>query len=139
MTALLDREKVTLTLNGHVPSHKNLWKRGRGGHSYIPEEVRDQLNWLIFQAAQQWRTRPAVVHPEMSIQLYVATRRQDRDNMSQTVIDCLRHAGVLVDDNIAKFNGALTILPAVIDPEEHVVVEITPGEEVKPVRRARKK
>ena len=30
---------ATLVLKGHCPSKKNLWKRGRGGRTYIDDET----------------------------------------------------------------------------------------------------
>jgi len=36
-----------------------------------------------------------------------------------------REAGVIVNDNIAQFNGAIALLPAVIDEKERVTIEVT--------------
>lgn len=113
-----------LTLLGPVPSKKNLWKHGRG-HSYIPEEVTEQINSLTLQAKSQWRRKP-VEHPNITIQFYVTSRRQDRDNMVTTILDCLTKGGVLVNDNIARCNGMLSVVPAVVVKQyERTVVGIS--------------
>ena len=73
---------------------------------------------LPFRRAQ-WKHEP-VTHSRMSIQFFARDRRRDRDNLLTTVLDCLREAGVIVNDNIKSFNGALILLPAVIDKVERV-------------------
>ena len=45
--------------------------------------------------------------------------------MLTTILDCLREAGVIVNDNIAQFNGTIALLPAVIDEKERVTIEVT--------------
>jgi hypothetical protein len=41
------------------------------------------------------------------------------------VLDCLREAGVIVNDNIKSFNGDVILLPAVVKKDERVVIEVT--------------
>jgi Holliday junction resolvase RusA-like endonuclease len=60
----------------------------------------------------------------MRIQFFARDRRRDRDNLLTTVLDCLREAGVIVNDNIKSFNGSLILLPAVIDRVERVKIEV---------------
>jgi Holliday junction resolvase RusA-like endonuclease len=118
-------ETVTLTLLGPVPSKKNRWKHGMV-HTYLPAEVTAQILGLTLQAKSQWRHREPAIHPDISIQFYVLSRRQDRDNMATAIYDILRDAGVVVDDNIAKCNGKLTIMPAVmVKTYQRVVIEVT--------------
>ena len=116
---------MTLVLRGHCPSKKNLWRRGRGGHTYIDSETQTLIDALTIQAEEQWKREP-VKHPGMRVQFFVASRRQDRDNMLTTILDCLKKAGVIEDDNIARFNGVLTLLPAllVFEEDERTVVEV---------------
>jgi Holliday junction resolvase RusA-like endonuclease len=47
----------------------------------------------------------------MSIQFITRDRRRDWDNMLTTVLDCLRGAGVILNDNIKSFNCAVVLLP----------------------------
>jgi len=68
-------------------------------------------------------------HPSMDVHIYTRSRRQDRDNIVTTVLDVLVKAGVLAGDNIARFNGMLTVHPAKIDPHERIVIEIQESNE----------
>jgi Holliday junction resolvase RusA-like endonuclease len=113
----------TLVLYGHCPSKKNLWKRGRGGRTYIDSDVKALIDALTKQARAQWKHEP-VTHPDMRVQFFARDRRRDRDNMLTTILDCLRDAGVIVNDNIAQANGTLVLLPAVIDKDERTVIEV---------------
>lgn len=114
---------MTLVLQGHCPSKKNLWKRGRGGRTYIDEEVKVLIDALTAQARAQWKHDP-VEHPELSVRFFTRDRHRDRDNLLTTVLDCLRDAGVIFNDNIKSFNGTLVLLPAVIDENERVAIEV---------------
>ena len=114
---------ANLVLHGHCPSTKNLWKRGKGGRTYIDNETKVLIDALTLQAQAQWKHEP-VKHPWMSFQFFTRDRRRDRDNLLTTVLDCLREAGVIVNDNIESFNGALILLPVVIDKVERVKIEV---------------
>lgn len=105
---------VTLKLYGHCPSKKNLWERGGTGKMFLPESVVEQISTLSMQAFHGWSAagmRLPVEHPELTVTFYVAAKRQDRDGMYVTVLDILQKVGVLVNDNIAKNNGANFLPP----------------------------
>lgn len=114
---------IVLKLIGHTPGKKNLWRTGKGGKRYISADVKAQLDSITIQAASQWRRDP-VIHPDMSIEFYVRDRVPDRDNKLTALLDCLREAKVIQNDNIADFNGTVVLLPAVMSKEESVVVRI---------------
>lgn len=42
--------------------------------------------------------------------------------MLTTILDCLREAGVIQNDNIAQFNGTITVPPAVFSDEEYTTI-----------------
>lgn len=118
---------ITLRLRGELPSKKNdrqirRWGPRVGiGNSREKEVLMAALAW---QAREQWGQREPLEHPKMSFQFTVKHRRKDRDNLLTTVLDVLVTAGVLVSDSISKFNGTLTILPAIINKHAEEGVEI---------------
>jgi Holliday junction resolvase RusA-like endonuclease len=81
------------------------------------------IDALTAQAQAQWKHEP-VTHPNVYVEFHVRDRRRDRDNLLTTVLDCLREAGVIVNDNIAQFNGTVVLLPAVMDGDERVKIEV---------------
>jgi Holliday junction resolvase RusA-like endonuclease len=115
---------ATLVLKGHCPSKKNLWKRGKGGRTYIDDETAALIDALTAQAQAQWKHEP-VTHPNMYVEFHVRDRRRDRDNMLTTILDCLRDADVIVNDNVAQFNGTVVLAPALVDSDERTVISIS--------------
>ncbi len=111
--------RKTLRLVGHCPAKKNLWTMGKRG-MYINQAVRSEIDWITLQARQQWGQRPPVEHPAVVVTFYVRNRISDRDNKLTTILDCLRAAGVIVNDNTKRFNGPVVIEPAVVmvDPKD---------------------
>jgi Holliday junction resolvase RusA-like endonuclease len=119
----------TLLIEGHVPSKKNEYAIRRypnGKNSfYIPADVKADLDAIQYQMAKQWGKRPTLVHPNVVFHLYAKTSRSDRDNRVQTLIDCMVKAGVIADDNIAKFNGYVLITPCIVGGPEKSVINLT--------------
>lgn len=115
--------KYRLILSGHVPSKKNLYRRSKDGRLFLDTKVADQIKVLTKQAKSQW-TETALEHPNVWATFFVRDARGDRDNKWATVSDVLQDAGVIRNDNVARFNGRLVIQPAVIDKRERVVVDI---------------
>lgn len=117
---------ASLVLWGKCPAKKNLWARGKGGHTFLNAEVKAQIDALTHQARAQWNGRGPVDHPELIITFQVHHARRDRDGMLTTVLDCLQESGILVNDNIAHCNGRMVLLPCrfVEEREERVEIEI---------------
>jgi Holliday junction resolvase RusA-like endonuclease len=122
--SLLPAINHTLVLTGHVPSKKNLWQRGKNGRMFLDAAVKAQIDALTRQASAQWPD-PPIKHPDIDIQFYTRDARPDRDNKLTTILDCLRDAGVIKNDNIGSFNGTLTIRPAIIQRNERVIVKVS--------------
>ena len=117
-----------IVLIGHCPSKKNLWRRGRGQKAYLDRSSQAEIDSLVLQARSAWKRAP-LSHPSLDVHIYTRSRRQDRDNIVTTMLDVLVKAGVLVGDNIARFNGMLRVHPAKVDPNERIVIEIQESEQ----------
>lgn len=115
-----------LILWGHCPSKKNLWRRGKAGVMYLDTEVKKQIEALTLQAMLKWGSehKGPVEHPDLTVTFIVSAQRQDQDGMYTTVLDCLQDAGVIVNDNIAHFNGRKILEPCQIYEQADERVEI---------------
>ena len=118
---------TTLILNGPVPGKKNGWHPRPGGGVRLDKSMQSQIDSLITQATYTWRlklNRGPLEHPDMRVTFHVRNQRSDRDNKLSTILDVLQKAGVLRNDSIRRFNGVLTLLPAIVDKDERTVIEI---------------
>jgi hypothetical protein len=106
-------------------------KRPRKVTVFVKDETRIALAAITAQLRVAWGNRPPIEHPDVVWRWTLKERRKDRDNLKTTVLDCMKKAGVIVDDNIARYNGHETVTPVEIDPAgpERLVLEITNAEE----------
>lgn len=129
-------DAIEILLIGYIPSKKNLYKRAGFTHGrrgmYKDQSVVACLDSLAAQIPQAYLGLK-LEHPRVSWQFTVPAARQDRDNMKTAVLDILVKAGVLANDNIARYNGLETIHPAIVDPsqEPSVLVRLRPAREKK--------
>ena len=120
---------VRLTLKGHIPAKKNLkrpWVNRKTGKltMIIDRDIKAQIDALTFQAKRQWR-RPPAEHPDVDFEFFVINAGADTDNMYTTILDVLQEAGVIVNDNVNRFNGTKVIHPAVVGAHEGVIIDIS--------------
>lgn len=103
-----------------VPSKKNKLRprsaRAKGRRHMYDEETRAALNAIETYARIAWGPAKVAVHPRVDVQFEVTNASQDRDGMWTTVLDCLKAARVIHDDNIRWFNGSIVHHPARIVP-----------------------
>jgi len=108
---------VTLRLRGPIPSKKNGLRPRRGG-LYQDKAMRATLDGLVLQAHSQYircGILPAPMeNPEIEVTLFVSSLRQDPDNQFTTLLDVLKKAEVIRDDNAKRFNGTKVIHPAIL-------------------------
>jgi Holliday junction resolvase RusA-like endonuclease len=110
--------RTILKLKGHCPAKKNLWKRGRNGAMYFddpkdqPGKAQSEIDWLTLQASRQWasmdRGKPAN-HPRLSLVFVCKDGSGDADNQASTLLDCLKRAGVIQDDNRKRLRSPLVV------------------------------
>ena len=112
---------MTIILEGHCPSKKNLYQRTKNGGLHLRRDTKAELNSLTYQALVQ-RPKAPLVHPNMEVEFYVATQRGDRDGKLASLLDCLQQAEVIKNDNIFNFNGTITLLPAKVAVREKVII-----------------
>ena len=115
---------VTLVLWGHCPSKKSAYRVTESGRMISDAETKSQIGVLQTQAMLQWGQRGPVEHPEVTTTFYVRSGRSDEDGKYVTLMDVLQNAGVIVNDNIAHFNGRKVHEPCVIVPDGEERVEI---------------
>lgn len=120
---------MRLVLLGHVPSKKNEWGPRKGGGIVLSRGASRDIESLISWANYGWRGKPALEHPKMRVKFFVLNQRSDRDNKLSTILDVLQKAHVITNDNIAHFNGDVTILPAQVSDKESTVIEFELSEE----------
>lgn len=97
-----------MTLRGPIPSKKNLYRRGARGGMYIPKGVKALLDSLQIQAQAQWGGRAPLTKPDIRVELSLTSLRSDPDNKLTALLDVLRNAGVIVNDN-AKRIGTVSV------------------------------
>jgi hypothetical protein len=117
-----------------IPSKKNMLKprapgsRGRAYH--YDTETSALLDATIAWLRKAWAPRLPVESPLVQVHYFVLHRRQDRDGIWTTVLDCCKKAGVIHDDNIRWFNGYVIHHPAVLVGHQRdagVVLEVRTG------------
>jgi len=69
-----------------------------GGGTYIDAAMRARLDAITWTFKKQWRWA-ARSRPHLEVTLGVIANHADSDNMLTTLLDCLRTAGVIVNDN----------------------------------------
>lgn len=130
---LLSRSSREIKIRGAVPNKKDslrprdsYFRRDKRKGMVYDEAVMDGISSVVIQVRHAWRNRKPLEHPRISVQFTFPHKRRDRDGRLATILDALKVAGVVADDNVAHCNGEITILPAIVDRtiEEGAIVRI---------------
>jgi hypothetical protein len=117
---------MRVILRGHIPSKKNLLRRSKNGGMFHDKDIKAQIDLLTLQAKSQWIGRDPLIRPKADVMFHITRKNSDLDNKWTTVLDCLRDAGIIKNDNIE--NGPR---PVTYDWTESVqegcVVVLTPA------------
>lgn len=112
-----------LCLRGHLPTKKNRWKPSRHGGIYDPSKA--ETAGVLLQIQSQWRRRPPVERARVHATFWLAAKRRgDGDGMMTTLLDLLKQAGVLVDDNWRRVPRLSVCCERAAADEEHIDVAI---------------
>lgn len=97
-----------LVIEARIPSKKNNYKTGAEGKHYIESQVKADIDGIIMELKGQ-RNKAGMRKPHtgsicvrifycLPISSIKRSRRQDRDNMTTTLFDCLQTAQVVEND-----------------------------------------
>lgn len=120
---------VIIKLVGPIPGKKNALRRSKNGGMFRDTAIKKQIDALTWQAKLLWAGRPALDRPRISALFVVGYEGADMDNAWTCILDCLRAAGVLVNDNY-KHGPAPQLLdwrPCGSGEPEGVIIEIAPN------------
>lgn len=123
-----DVEPFTLVLMGPVPTKKNkLRPRGRGKGYMNDPVVTAMIDALDAQIPAAFRNL-FLEHPEVRWTFCVPELNADRDGKHTTLLDILKKAGVIYDDNMKRYNGR-EVFQGRHTPgqEETTVIEVIPA------------
>lgn len=125
---------AVLDIRCPVPSKKNLLRpTGTRERSVrrtplvYKKGVREQMTaiegYIMLGWSKRKGSKAALVHPDVTVEMFVSDVLQDRDGIWTTILDCMKKAGVIVDDSIKYFNGTVSQVPAVTgQPEFRAIV-----------------
>ena len=108
-------KQQTFTVHCSLLAKKNLYRHAGGANVYIPNEVREVLLDIEQSLREQFGMTLPAIHPRVTFRFFVNSNLKDRDNLKTTLLDCMKNAGLIVDDSIAYFNGWDSTAPAVVD------------------------
>ena len=120
----------TIELYGKPVAKKNAQveittKKGKKVRRYN-KETRSALDALAMQIPG-WARDLRLEHPEVIFDFECPNGAWDRDNSVTSLVDILKTMGVIVNDNVAHFNGRVTINSARPSPEWKTTITLVPG------------
>lgn len=92
---------MILTIQGNIPNKKDNLRPRKGGGMYYEGKDRRALDGIVFQLQTQWKG-PPLECAEVTVWLFRKSARFDPDGQKATILDALKQAGVIVDDNAAR-------------------------------------
>lgn len=118
---------IVIEFRGRVPSKKNRYSPRKDKPGFFKDsKLQAELDRLAMQIPGQYRDLK-LESPIVDFFFCYVKANWDRDNAAQALTDLLVEYGVLANDNIRRFNGTVTIHPAVLSDYDGVTVAIRPA------------
>ena len=92
---------MVLKIVGNIVNKKDRLRPRKGGGMYYESGDRGALDAIVLQLRSQWKG-PPLECAAVSVYLYRKSGRFDPDGQKATILDALKQAGVIVDDNAAR-------------------------------------
>ncbi len=90
---------VEITIQGEVPSKKNMYRRGNHGRFYIDSDTRDLLDDLHLQLNLALNRPKSPLPGSLRVTMVLhGGGRRDADNQATTILDLLQKAGYIKND-----------------------------------------
>jgi hypothetical protein len=118
-------DPFTIELRGHIAAKKNNWRPRKGGGIVLDKDARTAIDRLAMQIPGHIRDLH-LESPDIEFIFSYERANWDRDNAVTTLLDILVQMGTLVDDNIRRCNGRITIHPAIQGWYDGVNIVVTP-------------
>lgn len=115
----MSNDAVTFRLRGHLPTKKNNLRRSRNGRLFRAAVATDEMAPVQMQIQAQWKRRPPFERAIVDATFYLEPKRRgDGDGMLTTLLDLLKQAGVITDDNWRRVvRCGATCIPTVAGDE----------------------
>lgn len=116
---------MILTIRGSVPNKKDLLRRKWDGPGLkYDRQTKAAINGIVLQLRAQWKG-PPLECAQVIVKLFRKSARFDPDGQKATILDALKQAGVIVDDNAARV-GDQRVIPCRVYKEsaEHSEVQV---------------
>lgn len=125
-----------LIIEARIPSKKNNYRSGKDGKHYIENQVKADIDGITRELQGQ-RNRARITKPHagsicvrifycLPIASIKRSRRQDRDNMTTTIFDCLQASKVIENDYMIDEHHVKTVYWDIDKFITHILISSTP-------------
>lgn len=93
---------MILVIRGNIPNKKDLLRRKWDGPGLkYDRQTKAAIDGIVLQLRSQWKG-PPLECAQVIVKLFRKSARFDPDGQKATILDALKQAGVIVDDNAAR-------------------------------------
>lgn len=111
-------------LLGPLRAKKNRYTPRRDKRGFFKSsKLQEQIDRIAIQIPGELRDLK-LESPDMEVWFYSPSRRFDRDGSLTTLLDILKQYGVIVDDNVAHFNGTVVLHPCLFAEFDYTIIKM---------------